>query len=167
MCARELSSSTASRYSDMLCRIGQQSDVPGALDGLGQHALMLGAGAGLAARQDASALRQVLPEQVHILIVDAIYAIDAELAETPSKSATTSSAAAKSAARSPLFTILTLLTTISVARRASARAALGASFSFVSIRQCISLLDFRLPYRLPHRRRPLGPPRCRRIFRPE
>ena len=54
----------------VLWRVGQQGHVAGALERDGQLALVLGARAGLAARLDLGALRQVAAEAVDLLVVD-------------------------------------------------------------------------------------------------
>ena len=59
---------------------GQQSDLTGALDGLGQLALMHGAGTGGAARQDLGALADEATQLGSILIINMLALIHAELA---------------------------------------------------------------------------------------
>ena len=59
---------------------GQQSDLTGALDGLGQLALMHGAGTGGAARQDLGALGDEAAQLGGVLIVDILALVNAELA---------------------------------------------------------------------------------------
>ena len=65
----------------MLRRVRQQRDVAGALEGHGQRALVLGAGARLAARLDLGALREVAAEAVDLLVVDAVRLVGAEGAD--------------------------------------------------------------------------------------
>ena len=58
--------------------VGQQGDLTGALDGLGQLTLMHGAGAGGAAGQDLSALGSIAAQLGSVLIVDALDLVHAE-----------------------------------------------------------------------------------------
>jgi len=70
--------------------IGKQGHVPRALDGFGDHALMFGASAGLAARADLAPLGDVAAEQIGLLVVERPNLLGAKLAdadfadETPS-----------------------------------------------------------------------------------
>jgi hypothetical protein len=58
----------------------QQRYVPGALDGAGQHPLVPGARAGLAARPDLSVIGDETAKHVGLLVVDADTLVCAELA---------------------------------------------------------------------------------------
>ncbi len=58
----------------------QQGDVARLLDGIGQAALMRRAYAGQAARHDLAGFRYKLRKQPHILVVDTVDLLDAELA---------------------------------------------------------------------------------------
>lgn len=59
---------------------GQQSDLTGPLDGLGQLTLMHGAGAGGPAGQDLGPLRNEAAQLGGILVIDILALVDAELA---------------------------------------------------------------------------------------
>jgi hypothetical protein len=59
----------------------QQGDVPGALDGLAQPALMPRANPGHAARENLAALLHKLRENVGALVVDEVHLLDAKLAD--------------------------------------------------------------------------------------
>ena len=61
--------------------VGQQGDLAGALDGLGQLALMHGAGAGGAAGQDFGPLGSEPAQLGGVLIVDALHLVHAEGAD--------------------------------------------------------------------------------------
>jgi hypothetical protein len=63
------------------CNKGQKGDVTGALDGLGQLALMLGARASLASRPDLAATAHIAIQQRQILVVDCLNIFSAELAD--------------------------------------------------------------------------------------
>src|SRR5262245_20655321 len=54
----------------LLHGIGQQAEEAGALDGLGEGALLLGRHGGDAARHHLAALRDVALQQLHVLVVD-------------------------------------------------------------------------------------------------
>src|SRR5690606_37481267 len=54
----------------LLNSVGHDADEAGALDGLGQLALLLGRNGGDAARNDLAALRHVTRQQAHVLVVD-------------------------------------------------------------------------------------------------
>ncbi len=62
-------------------REGQQGDKAGLLDGAGQHALVTGAGAGLAARADLALVGDEAPEQVHFFVVNHQLLVSAKLTE--------------------------------------------------------------------------------------
>ena len=62
----------------LVSHVGQQGDVPCALDGDGQLTLMGSAGTGGTAGQDLAALGQVTAELSGILVVDVLDLIDAE-----------------------------------------------------------------------------------------
>ena len=64
----------------LVSHVGQQGDVPCALDGDGQLTLMGSAGTGGTAGQDLAALGQVTAELSGILVVDVLDLIDAEAA---------------------------------------------------------------------------------------
>jgi len=59
----------------------QQRDVAGALDGFAEPALVTGANAGHAARENLAALLHELREDVGALVVDEVHFFDAELAD--------------------------------------------------------------------------------------
>ena len=61
--------------------VGQQGDLAGALDGLGQLTLMHGAGAGGAPGQDLAPLRGVAAQLGGVLVVDALHLVHAEGAD--------------------------------------------------------------------------------------
>lgn len=63
--------------------VGHQGDLTGALDGLGEIALMLSAGSGSAAWKDLAALGNEAAELCGVLIVDIGGLIDTELANLP------------------------------------------------------------------------------------
>jgi hypothetical protein len=66
----------------------QQGDVPRALDGCRQRALMLGAGSGLAAGTDLAAIADVPLQQCHIFVIDVINLLSTELANFPASGVT-------------------------------------------------------------------------------
>jgi hypothetical protein len=59
---------------------GQQSDVPGLLDGAGQATLVLGANAGEPARHNLASLGYKPLQQTHIAVRDCVNLLGAELA---------------------------------------------------------------------------------------
>src|SRR5688500_2009858 len=61
--------------------VRQQRDVTCALERGGQHPLVTSARAGLAARLDLGALAEIAAEAVHLLVVDALGLVDAEVAD--------------------------------------------------------------------------------------
>jgi hypothetical protein len=63
-----------------VCNERQQGDVPRALDGCCQRALMLGAGAGLATGTDLAAIADVPLQQCYVLVVDVLNLFSTELA---------------------------------------------------------------------------------------
>src|SRR4051812_30655621 len=65
----------------LLRHIRNERDLAGALDRRLQLALVLGAGAGNAPRQDLAALRHERPDQLHVLVVDVVDLVRAELAD--------------------------------------------------------------------------------------
>ena len=65
----------------MLCGEGQQGHVARAFERDGQAALVLGAGAGFAARLNLGAVRQVAAQALGILIVDVAHVVHTELAD--------------------------------------------------------------------------------------
>src|SRR3990170_3884618 len=67
----------------VLRRVRQQSDDAGALERHRQLALVLGAGARLAARLDLRALGQVAAEAVDLLVIDLVRLVGAERAHLP------------------------------------------------------------------------------------
>ena len=71
----------------LLYRVGQQRDGTGALDGLGQLALMLGAVAGHTAGQDFAALVDVAVQTAGVLIIDIFDLADAEVAHLAARTA--------------------------------------------------------------------------------
>jgi hypothetical protein len=76
---------------------GEQRQVPGTLDRDRQRALMLGAGASLAAWLDHAALRDEATHTRHVLVVDVLDAIDAEAADLATRERATATTAAKPA----------------------------------------------------------------------
>ena len=81
--------------SDVLSRERQQSHVAGPLQGDGQHALVAGAGAGLAARLDLAAVGNVAAQLARVLVVDLVNLVDAERTDAPAaESATTATGTA-------------------------------------------------------------------------
>src|SRR4051794_17510286 len=68
---------------EVLRRVRQQGDDPGALQGDGQLPLVGGAGAGLPTRLDLRALREVAAEAVDLLVVDRDGLVGAEGADLP------------------------------------------------------------------------------------
>src|SRR5579859_3031485 len=90
------------RDADVFGRKGQHGQLPGALEGDVQRALMRGARARLAARFDLAAFREEPPQAAEILVVDLFDLVDAELADLASGgefSATARTEFARSAAR--------------------------------------------------------------------
>ena len=65
---------------NLVGHVGQQSDLTGTLDGLGQLALMHGAGAGGSAGQNLGALREETAQLGGILIINVLDFIDTEAA---------------------------------------------------------------------------------------
>src|SRR5687768_2203281 len=65
----------------VLWRVREQRHVAGPLERGGQHPLVTGARAGLAARLDLGALAEVAAEAVDLLVVDALGLVDAEVAD--------------------------------------------------------------------------------------
>ena len=66
---------------NLVCYVGQQGDLTGALDGLGQLTLMHGAGAGGPAGQDLGTLRNETTQLGGVLIINALALLGAELAD--------------------------------------------------------------------------------------
>jgi hypothetical protein len=64
-------------------RKGQKRHVPGALDLAAYQALMLGAGARLAARTDLSTVRDIPPQEVDLLVAD-LFNLTSDTARTAS-----------------------------------------------------------------------------------
>ena len=60
--------------------VGKKGHESGSLDGLGEHSLMLGAGAGDPSGSDLSGRRDVLLEKIDILVVDVIDMVLREVA---------------------------------------------------------------------------------------
>src|SRR5262249_29250187 len=60
-----------------------QGDFPGALDGVGQHPLVRGAGAGSAPGQDLAPLRDELAQPRGVLVVDVLDPLHAEVTDFP------------------------------------------------------------------------------------
>jgi len=81
MMPRRLAAENHSAEPDVLRRIGQERHEPCPLQRDGQATLMVGARPGLAARLDLRAVGQVPPETAHVLVVDVIDLVDAELAD--------------------------------------------------------------------------------------
>src|SRR4051812_5061526 len=65
----------------LLRHVRDEGDLAGALDRRLQLALVLGAGAGNASRQDLAALGHERPDQLHVLVVDVVDLVRAELAD--------------------------------------------------------------------------------------
>jgi hypothetical protein len=78
---------------------GEQREVPGALDRRRQRALVLGAGAGLAARLDHPTVGDEAAQARDILIVDVLDAIDAEAADLAARERAATAATAAEPAR--------------------------------------------------------------------
>src|SRR3990172_9489232 len=78
---RGLASEAHPHAPDMVWRVRQQGEVTGALDGLGQGSLVLGAAAGLAARVDAAAVGEEAAEKRGVLIVDGLHVLGAHDAD--------------------------------------------------------------------------------------
>src|SRR3970040_641518 len=74
---------TPAPRAQVLRRVRQQSDDAGALERHRQLALVLGAGARLAARLDLRALGQVAAEAVDLLVIDLVRLVGAERAHLP------------------------------------------------------------------------------------
>src|ERR671923_645899 len=66
--------------------VRQERDVACALECRRQHSLVTRAGSGLSTRLDLRALREVAPEAVDLLVVDALRLVDAEVADLPAPS---------------------------------------------------------------------------------
>src|SRR5437870_5508895 len=70
--------------SQVLRSVGQERDLPGALESGRQHALVPGAGTGLAPRLDLCPLGQVPPEPIDLLVVDRFGLLNTEVADLAS-----------------------------------------------------------------------------------
>ncbi len=75
-------------HETLLNRVGQQRDGTGALDGLGQLALMLGAVAGYTTGQDLAAFVDVAMQPVRVLVIDVYDLADAEVTHLTARTAT-------------------------------------------------------------------------------
>src|SRR5258707_1395449 len=102
----------------LLRHIRDERDLAGALDRRLQLALVLGAGAGNAPRQDLAALGHERPDQLHILVVDVVDLVRAELADL---------ATAEQRAALSFFLVARLL--VAAAAAAAATAAARSSLS--------------------------------------
>ena len=67
-------------YLRLVADVGHQSNVTSTLDGDGQCALMVSAGAGHTAGNDLSTLRDVLTQTGNVLVIDGVDTIDTEAA---------------------------------------------------------------------------------------
>jgi hypothetical protein len=73
---------------NVLRGVGQEREVPGPLEGHGQHALVTGAGAGLAAGVDLAAVRHITAELGGFFVVNMLDLVDAKGTDaTPAKAA--------------------------------------------------------------------------------
>src|SRR4051812_30259893 len=95
----------------LLRHIRDERDLAGALDRRLQLALVLGAGSGNAPRQDLAALGDERPDQLHVLVVDVVDLVRAELADL---------AAAEQRAALSLFLVAGLLVAGAAASAAAA-----------------------------------------------
>src|SRR2546426_11112148 len=114
----------------LICRVRQQRDITGALDGFGKHALMYGAVARDASRQNLAPLRGVVLQQPQVFKVDLINFLDAKPANTPPVHAT---AAALHAASPSVLIIVAVIT-------ASAIFVVAASTIFVAAASAIFVI---------------------------
>src|SRR5206468_10200714 len=78
---------------DVLSGVRQERHESSALQRAGEHALMLRAGAALAARIDLAALADVAADAADVLVIDALHLLDAERAHAPARPAATRAAA--------------------------------------------------------------------------
>src|ERR671928_800326 len=78
---RLLLSWSSPQESDMPGGIRQQRQLARPFEGRGEPALMLGTGAGLAARLDLAALREEAAQARRILVVDALHVVNTEAAD--------------------------------------------------------------------------------------
>src|ERR1700730_4412999 len=83
LCATPRRCSLRSRSADFGL-VRQQGDVAGAVQRRGQAALVAGAGAGHAARQDLAAVAEVAAQARHLLVVDDLRVLKAEAADLAS-----------------------------------------------------------------------------------
>src|ERR1041385_6275421 len=95
----------------LLRHVRDEGDLARAFDCRLQLALVLGAGAGNAPRQNLAALGHERPDQLHILVVDVVDLVRAELADL---------AAAEQCAALSLFLIARLLVAVAAAAPAAA-----------------------------------------------
>src|SRR5207245_7789958 len=79
---------------DVLRGVRQKCHETGALQRLGEHALVLRAGAALAARVDLAALADVSADAADVLVVDLLHLLDAERAHAAARPAATNPALA-------------------------------------------------------------------------
>src|SRR6478672_7630262 len=100
----------------LLRHIRDERDLPGALDRRLQLALMLGAGAGDAPRQDLAALGHERTDQLDVLVVDVVDLVRAELADL---------APAEQRSSLPLFLFARFLVAVAAASAAAARSSLS------------------------------------------
>src|SRR5471032_2690326 len=96
--------------------VRNQRDLPGALDRRLQLALVLRAGSGNAPRQDLAALGHERPDELHVLVVDVVDLVRAELADL---------AATEHRAALPLFLVARFLVAAAAASTAAARSSLS------------------------------------------
>ena len=87
--------------------IGQKRHMPRVLQRDGQPTLVLGAGAGLAARLDLGALRDITAQAANILIIYLAHAVDAKRANLPPRAKIASTATKARATETfwPLWTV--------------------------------------------------------------
>jgi hypothetical protein len=101
-----IASTTVTRFASTFGE-GEQRQVPGTLDRRRQRALVLGAGAGLAARLDHPTIGDEAAHPWDILVVDVLDAIDAESTDLATRErAATTATAAKPAGRTGVATRL-------------------------------------------------------------
>jgi hypothetical protein len=92
----------------------EQRDVPGALDGHGERALVPGACSQLAARLDLAALTDVAPQAGDVLVVDVLYVVGAERAHLAARRKTATAAGASATAAEWTAATLALTTTLAL-----------------------------------------------------
>src|SRR4051794_24767339 len=78
---------------NVLGAVRQQCHEAGALQGCGERALVMRAGAGLAARLDLGSIRQVAAQPVDVLVIDNMNLVHPELAEGSARRVTAAATA--------------------------------------------------------------------------